>query len=123
MSDRILIVDDSRLNLKLMSDVLESDGFQVDRADSGEQALAILEQGIPDLIVVDILLPVMDGLTLTRLVRSNARLRGVRIVAITGLVASEHENDALAAGCDGFVRKPIDTRALPQLLRAFMRCK
>jgi CheY-like chemotaxis protein len=121
MAARILIVDDNPINLKLASDVLVSEGFAVEQAQDAEQAQARLRQNLPDLILMDIALPGMDGLALTRVLRMDARLEHIPIVALTASAMKGDEERALAAGCTGYITKPIDTRGFAQLVRAFLR--
>jgi CheY-like chemotaxis protein len=121
MATRILIIDDNPVNLKLASDVLASEGFAVEQAQDAEQAQACLRQSLPDLILMDLALPGMDGLALTRLLRRDARLGHIPIVALTASAMKGDEERALAAGCTGYITKPIDTRGFAQLVRAFLR--
>ncbi|MGO9852745.1 MAG: response regulator [Steroidobacteraceae bacterium] len=121
MTVLILIVDDNPTNLKLASDVLLSDGFAVDTAQDAEQAQAILQQRIPDLILMDIALPGMDGLSLTRRLKSEDRFRRVPVVALTASAMRGDEEKALAAGCAGYITKPIDTRAFSRQIGEFLR--
>jgi CheY-like chemotaxis protein len=116
----LLIVDDNPVNLKLASDVLESAGFEIDRAVDAEQAQAILAEKMPDLILMDIALPGMDGLTLTRKLKSDARLKWVPVVALTAFAMKGDDAKALDAGCLGYISKPIDTRKLAQQVQAFL---
>ena len=120
MTARVLIVDDHPANLKLAADVLLSEGFGVETAQDAEQARAILEQRIPDLILMDIAMPGMDGLTLTRLLKTQSRYQRVPIVALTASAMRGDEAKALAAGCVGYITKPIDTRAFGLQVRAFL---
>jgi len=111
---RILVVDDNPINLKLVGDVLEFDGYSVLRAATAEEALRVIEQTPPELILMDIALPGMDGLTLTRKLRDDAATRKIRIVALTAFAMKGDDEKALAAGCDGYITKPIDTRKLSE---------
>ena len=120
MSARILIVDDNSTNLKLAADLLEVEGYAIDRAVDAEQAQALLEHTIPDLILMDIALPGMDGLALTRMLKADARLKHVPVVAMTAFAMSGDEREALDAGCDGYLTKPIDTRRFPQQVAAYL---
>jgi two-component system, cell cycle response regulator DivK len=120
MSTRVLIIDDNPINLKLASDVLEIQGFTVLRAQDADEAQAILRAEIPDLILMDIALPGMDGLTLTRLLKADARLQRIPIVALTASAMKGDEERALAAGCAGYITKPIQTRSFAQQIRAFL---
>ncbi|AYB30938.1 response regulator [Chryseolinea soli] len=106
----IMIVDDNATNLKLASDVLEIEGFQVVRCSDAEGALASIEKKHPDLILMDIALPGIDGLEFTRLLKANDATRHIRIIALTAFAMKQDHERALAAGCDGFITKPIDTR-------------
>lgn len=121
MSLRILIVDDNPTNLKLASRVLESEGYLISLAADAEAAQAILSHQVPDLILMDIGLPGMDGLTLTRKLKSDERLRHIPVVALTAFAMKGDERKTLDAGCDGYIAKPIDTRQFPQQVRAFLR--
>jgi len=109
----ILVVDDNPTNLKLVSDLLAFDGYEVLNAMDAEEAQVVLTDSLPDLILMDIALPGMDGLTLTRHLKADARTRHIRIVALTAFAMKGDEQKALDAGCDGYITKPIDTRALP----------
>ncbi|MDE2136016.1 MAG: response regulator [Gammaproteobacteria bacterium] len=120
MSARILIVDDNPTNLKLASDVLRSEGFAVETAQDAEQAQRLLLQQLPDLILMDIALPGMDGLALTRRLKSESRFSHVPIVALTASAMRGDEERALAAGCAGYITKPIDTRAFGRLIGRFL---
>jgi len=111
---RILVVDDNRTNLKLVSDLLAFEGHEVIGAIDAEAALILLNSVLPDLILMDIALPGMDGLTFTRRLKANARTRHIRIVAVTAFAMKGDEQKALDAGCDAYITKPIDTRALPR---------
>jgi len=120
MSARILIVDDNPVNLKLATDVLEMEGYAIEKAVDAEQAQEMLKSATPDLILMDIALPGMDGLTLTRKLKADERLKDVPVVAMTAFAMKGDEQKALAAGCDGYITKPIDTRKLPQQVAAYL---
>jgi CheY-like chemotaxis protein len=110
----LLVVDDHPVNLKLACDLLESEGYTVLRAQDAAQAQAVLAHTLPELILMDIQMPGMDGLTLTRLLKADPRYRGVRIAALTSHAMKGDEQRAREAGCDGYISKPIDTRSLPR---------
>src|SRR5450755_1020131 len=110
---RILVVDDNPINLRLISDLLAFEGHEVIKALDAENAQIILADTLPDLILMDIALPGMDGLMLTRLLKGDARTRHIRIVALTAFAMQGDEQKAFDAGCDGYITKPLDTRALP----------
>jgi len=106
----IMIVDDNATNLKLASDVLEIEGFQVVRCSDAEGALSSIGKKHPDVILMDIALPGIDGLELTRMLKADDATRHIRIIALTAFAMKQDHERALAAGCDGFITKPIDTR-------------
>ena len=110
---RILVVDDNPANRKLISDLLAFEGYEILNAMDAEEAQIILTDTLPDLILMDIALPGMDGLTLTRHLKADARTRHIRIVALTAFAMKGDEQKALDAGCDGYITKPIDTREFP----------
>ena len=109
---RILVVDDNPTNLKLVADVLGFEGHEILKAVDAEEAQVVLAGTLPDLILMDIALPGMDGLTLTRLLKASERTRHIRIAALTAFAMKGDEQKALDAGCDGYITKPIDTRKL-----------
>ena len=121
MSVRIFIVDDNPVNLKLASSVLEMAGYIVATAVDAEQAQEMLKSITPDLILMDIALPGMDGLTLARALRVDPRLKHVPIVAMTAFCSSPFMAKARDAGCEGYITKPIDTRKLSEQLAAYLR--
>jgi CheY-like chemotaxis protein len=116
MAKRILVVDDNLVNLKLASEMMECEGYQVDRAIDAETALAAIAGNMPDLILMDLALPGMDGLALTRFLRSQEATRGIPVVALTAFAMKRDEERAMDAGCDAYIVKPIDTRKLPGML-------
>src|SRR6266540_3670483 len=120
MGKRILIVDDHPINMKLAADVLSLAGYGVSTAANAEQALTVLREVRPDAILMDIAMPGMDGLALTRLLRSDSRLAGVPIIALTASAMKGDDARAIDAGCDGYITKPIDTRALPRQVAAYI---
>jgi CheY-like chemotaxis protein len=103
----ILVVDDNPANLKLMRFLLASRGYEVRTAEDAEQARAELERALPDLVLMDIQLPGVDGLTLTRELRQSPRTRGLVIVAVTAYAMKGDEERARHAGVDGYLTKPI----------------
>jgi len=116
----ILVVDDNPLNIKLAVSVLEAEGFSVASAASAEEALVAIETRMPQLVLMDIGLRGMDGLTLTRHLRSNTRHAGLRIIAFTALAMKGDDQRALEAGCDGYISKPIDTRTFARQVAAYL---
>lgn len=110
---RILVVDDNPTNLKLASDVLQFEGYQVLQAADAEAAMEVISRSPPELILMDIALPGMDGLTLTRALKGDDKTRHIKIVALTAFAMKGDDLKAKDAGCDGYITKPIDTRKLP----------
>ena len=112
MSGHILIVDDNPINLKLASEVLLAGGYTVAVAVDAEDAQRLLAVCCPDLILMDIALPGMDGLSLTRIIKADPRLRQIPVVALTAYAMRGDDLKAAEAGCEGYITKPIDTRTL-----------
>ncbi|HVB82239.1 MAG TPA: response regulator [Candidatus Binataceae bacterium] len=112
----ILIVDDNASNVKLMEATLDSGLYVVKSALDAEEAIKILETFEPRLILMDIQLPGMDGLELTRLLKRDPARRHIVVIALTAYAMKGDEEKALAAGCDGYITKPIDTRSLSDLI-------
>lgn len=117
----ILIVDDNPANLKLARFVLASEGYDVHTATDAEEALAVLQTHRPRLILMDLQLPGMDGLELTRRLKADPAMRGVIILALTAYAMKGDEEKALGSGCDGYVPKPIDTRTLPDVVASYLK--
>jgi CheY-like chemotaxis protein len=120
MSGHILVVDDNPINLKLASEILLAGGYTVDGAVDAEHAQELLMTVVPDLVLMDIALPGMDGLALTRIIKADARLKAVPVVALTAYAMRGDDAKALDAGCDGYITKPIDTRALVERVSAII---
>lgn len=106
----ILLVEDNASNSKLARILLEREGHEVRTAADADEALAVLQRFAPQLILMDIQLPGMDGLTLTRKLKADARTRDIPVVAMTAYAMKGDESRALEAGCQGYITKPIDTR-------------
>ncbi len=116
----ILVVDDNDVNLELVRDLLEDQGYRVRVAIDANDAIAVLHDFRPRLILMDIQLPGMDGLTLTRMLKANPSMRDIRIVGLTGYAMAGDKERILAAGCDGYLAKPIDTRRLPGVISSML---
>jgi CheY-like chemotaxis protein len=117
---RILVVDDNVTNLKLIEYLLKAKGYDVHTAVDAESALEAVRSQQPSLVLMDLQLPGMDGLELTRRLKSDPSTREIVIVAVTAYAMKGDEQRALDAGCDGYIAKPIDTRALPQLVESHL---
>ena len=119
--EAILIIDDNPANQKLARITLSLEGFVVRTAEDAMEATALLEQFMPDLILMDIQLPDMDGLELTRRFKDSATTAHIPIVAMTAYAMKGDEQRILAAGCDGYIPKPINVGQLPILVRGHLR--
>jgi CheY-like chemotaxis protein len=116
----ILIVDDNPLNVKLVRVVLQTSGYDVRTCADAESALDALQTYRPDAILMDIQLPGMDGLELTRRLKADPETRDITIIALTAYAMKGDEEKARAAGCDGYLTKPIDTAVFPSLLAGYL---
>ena len=118
--ETILIVEDSKLNRRLLEAVLKPHGYRLLVAEDGESGVALAQTEKPDLILMDVLLPGINGYEATGRLRADPDTQHIVIVALTASASSEQQDRALAAGCDGYIPKPIDTRAFPQQIRQFL---
>ena len=112
MSKRILVVEDQEDNRQILRDLLGNAGYELVEAADGEQALAAYAKQRPDLILMDIQLPVMDGYEAARRIKSNPDMKAVPIIAMTAYALAGDEAKAFAAGCTAYVTKPFSPRAL-----------
>jgi len=121
--DPVLIVDDNPASLKLLRVLLAAELYEVRTANSSEEALTLLDNFRPRLILMDIELPGIDGLDLARRLKSNPATRDIIVVAITAYAMAGDEEKALRAGCSGYVTKPVDTRTLPATVKLHLESK
>jgi two-component system, cell cycle response regulator DivK len=119
-AERILVVEDNERNLKLIRDVLAFAGYDIIEAVSGEQGVALAQECLPDLVLMDLQLPQMDGAEALRLLRESPSTRAVPVVAVTAFAMKEDRERAFNAGFDGYLEKPISVRALPGQVRGFL---
>jgi two-component system cell cycle response regulator DivK len=120
---RILVIEDNERNLKLVRDVLRFAGYDVIEARSGEQGVALASECSPDLVLMDLQLPHMDGTEALRLLRESPLTRHVPVVAVTAFAMQEDRDRAFRAGFDGYLEKPISVRALPEQVRGYLNRK
>jgi two-component system cell cycle response regulator DivK len=118
---RILVVEDNPLNLKLVRDVLQFAGYEVVEAQSGEDGLRAAQADPPDLVLMDLQLPGIDGFETLHRLRRGGLGRDVPVVAVTAFAMAEDRQRASLAGFDGFVEKPISVRALPRQVEEFLK--
>lgn len=119
--NRILVVEDNEMNLELVSDLLEARGYEVLRAQSGPEALMLARERQPDLILMDIQLPGMDGLEVTRRLKDDASTSKINVVALTAHAMLGDEERAREAGCSGYIAKPIDTRDFITIVSGYLK--
>jgi CheY-like chemotaxis protein len=121
LKNSILVVDDTPVNLKLVRLLLSRNGFDVRTAATAEEALKVVKQFQPELVLADIQLPGMSGLEFTRRLRADPTSQNTVVVALTAFAMNGDEDKALAAGCNGYITKPIDTRTFPALIRQYLK--
>lgn len=107
---RVLVIEDNLFNLELVTDLLETRGHIVWQARSAEEGLRIAHEALPDVILMDLSLPGMDGLAATKALRGDPATGHLPVIALTAHAMKGDEEAALSAGCDGYLTKPIDTR-------------
>lgn len=107
MSEKVLVVEDTAANMKLATLLLSKAGYEVLQADNAADGIALAREHRPALILMDIQLPGMDGLTATRILKEDATTRNIRVVALTAFAMKGDEEKMIAAGCDGYIAKPI----------------
>ena len=120
MASCILIVEDQEDNRQILRDLLGNAGFDLIEAENGEQALAALAKQRPDLILMDIQLPIMDGYEAARRIRTNPEMKDIPIIAVTSYALAGDEAKALAAGCTAYITKPFSPRALLSKVREYL---
>ena len=121
MSPRIMVVEDNPKNRKLIRDVLQYWGYEVLEASSGEDGIELATQGQPDLILMDLQLPGIDGHEALRLLRLEPTTRAVPVVAVTAFAMQDDRDRAALSGFDGFLEKPLSVRDLPAQVKAFLQ--
>ncbi|HXO20035.1 MAG TPA: response regulator [Thermoanaerobaculia bacterium] len=117
---KILLVEDQPLNVELFRDLLTDDGIDVRQVDTAEEALVLARSDRPDLILMDVSLPGMDGLEATRILKASPETAGIFIVVLTARAMKGDEEEARAAGCDAYLTKPINTRTFAATLHSFL---
>jgi two-component system, cell cycle response regulator DivK len=121
MSKRILVVEDQPDNRQIIRDMLAPTGYEITEVENGEEALAAIAKQRPDLILMDIQLPVMDGYEATRRIKADPALQSIPIIAVTSYALSGEDKKARDAGCDEYVPKPFSPRHLLAKIRNFLQ--
>jgi two-component system cell cycle response regulator DivK len=121
MTKQILVVEDQEDNRRILRDLLTSVGYAILEADNGEVGVAMATAKRPDLILMDIQLPILDGYEATRRIKANPELRGIPIIVVTSYALSGDETKARAAGCDAYVTKPYSPRELLVIIRKYLQ--
>jgi CheY-like chemotaxis protein len=116
----VLVVEDSALTLELVADLLEAAGYRVLRAESAERGIAAALEHRAALVLMDVALPGLDGLAATERLKRDPRTASIPVVALSAQVMREDRERARAAGCTGFIPKPIDTRSFARTVAAFL---
>src|SRR3954467_4836803 len=120
MSKRILVVEDQEDNRRIVHDLLSASGYELIEATTGEDGLKLAAAQKPDLILMDIQLPGMDGYEVTRRIKSNPQLAHIPIIVVTSYALSGDDKKAFEAGCNGYVTKPFSPRVLLAKIREFL---
>jgi two-component system cell cycle response regulator DivK len=121
MSKRILVIEDQEDNRRIMRDLLTSVGYEIIEALTGEDGVTAAASHVPDLILMDIQLPGLDGYEATRRIKANPALQHIPIIAVTSYALSGDDVKAFEAGCNGYVSKPFSPRALLARIREFLQ--
>ena len=117
---KILVVDDNRDSRELVLKVLKRKGYELFEAVDGEDALARVEEHLPDLILMDISLPKIDGYEATGRLKKDSRFQHIPVIALTAHAMKGDREKALGAGCRGYIAKPINVRELPEIIEGFL---
>ena len=119
-SEKILIIEDNPMNMELATDLLEAAGYVVIQAGTAEEGIELARVEFPDLILMDISLPGMDGLEATGVLKQDPAAKDIPVIAMTAHAMKGDERKARAAGCAGYITKPIDTREFPKTVARFI---
>ena len=119
-TDKVLVIEDNHMNQVLIKDLLKLEGFQVALAENAEQGIKMAREFLPHLILMDIQLPGMDGLSATKLIAADPDLHAIPVVALTSYAMTGDEDKAKEAGCRGYITKPIDTRSFGETIAGYL---
>ena len=123
MAKKILIVEDDPRNLKLFRDLLQRIGYETIEATDGEQGVELARARNPDLILMDIMMPKMDGIEATRILKADTATKNIPIIALTSYAMKGDRERTLEAGCDGYIAKPVDIQELLKAVEHYCRDK
>lgn len=123
MTHKILIVEDNENNSKLFRDILEFHGYAVTDATDGREGVKMARELMPDLILMDIQMPEMDGLTAGQMLKEDLATSGLKIIALTSFAMQADQEKFIEAGFDGYLSKPINTREIPNLMQQWLEVK
>ncbi len=119
-ADKVLVIEDNLMNQVLIKDLLKLEGFQVALAENAEQGIKMAREFLPHLILMDIQLPGMDGLSATKLITADPDLHAIPVVALTSYAMTGDKDKAKEAGCSGYITKPIDTRSFGETIAGYL---
>ncbi|HAJ27764.1 MAG TPA: response regulator [Syntrophus sp. (in: bacteria)] len=117
MGKKILVIEDNPMNCRLIADILTYHNFTVITADNGESGIAMTREQMPDLILLDLQMPGMNGFETLQQIRDDPRIQGMKVVAVTSYAMAGDKKLVLAAGFDGYIAKPLDTKEFPQTVK------
>ena len=120
MYKTVLIVEDNELNMKLFTDLLQANNYKVIQATDGRDVIQITREQRPDLILMDIQLPEISGLDLTKMLKNDDDLKAIPVIAITALAMKGDEEKIIEGGCDGYIAKPISVSGFIQTINQFL---
>ena len=120
MGKTILIVEDEPKNMKLLRDLLQKFGYEILEAFDGEEGVKSAGENIPNLILMDIMMPKMDGLEATRIIKADAKTKNIPIIALTSYAMKGDRERTIEAGCDGYIAKPIDIQEVLKTIEHFL---
>ena len=120
MNKRVLVIEDHEDNRRIVRDLVTASGYDLIEATTGEQGIELAAQAKPDIILMDIQLPGLDGYEVTRRIKGDPALKHIPIIAVTSYALSGDDQKAFAAGCDGYVTKPFSPRLLLAKIREFI---
>lgn len=123
MPKRILMVEDEPYNRKLLRDLLQKFGYETTEATDGEQGVELTKKIKPDLVLMDIGMPKLDGLEATRILKADISTQNIPVVALTAFAMSGDKERVLEAGCDGYITKPVNVQELLKTIEQFLRSK